>query len=178
MLDNKEIARWLDGIVPAWSLLTPESFNSLQRPPSTARTAIRLAADLSMDEVSTSPMARNALIVLEAAAKPPGLKLTSTGNLSRHVVAAMFERLDWPRLERDVIVQLHKVINEPDFLPLYFVRKLMEASRVVRRLRKRTRAMKTKWVTGHDMPYLVGDYREHGKFRLMLRPNFPRCRPR
>jgi hypothetical protein len=132
MLDNKEITRWLDGIVPAWTLLDPESFNSLQRRPSTVRTAIRLAADLSRDEVSTSAMARNALIVLEAAAKPPGLKLTSTGNLSRHVVAAMFERLDWPGLERDVILQLHKVINEPDFLPLYFVRNLLEASRLVR----------------------------------------------
>ena len=132
MLDNREIGRWLNGIVPAWSLLAPESFNSLQRPPSTARTAIRLAADLSINEVSTSPMARNALIVLEAAAKPPGLKLTSTGNLSRQVVAAMFDRLDWPGLERDVILQLHKVINEPDFLPLYFVRNLLEASRLVR----------------------------------------------
>ena len=132
-LDKTDIARWLGGIVPAWTLLDSDSFAALHRPPSMGRSAIRLATDLSAEEATRSVMLRNALVVLAAAAKPPGLKLTSTGNLSRHVVAAMFDRLDWPSLDRSVILQMHKVINEPDFPPLYFVRNLLEAARLVRK---------------------------------------------
>ena len=93
-LDKTDIARWLGGIVPAWTLLDSDSFAALHRPPSMGRSAIRLATDLSAEEAARSVMLRNALVVLAAAAKPPGLKLTSTGNLSRKVVAAMFGRLD------------------------------------------------------------------------------------
>lgn len=131
--DSDEVRRWLGGIVPAWTLLEPGSFTGLVRPPSAGRSAIRLATDLSKEEATRSVMLRNALIILEAAAKSPGLKLTSTGNTSRQVVAAMFDRLDWPGLDRNVILQMHKVINEPDFPPLYFVRNLLEAARLVRK---------------------------------------------
>jgi hypothetical protein len=133
MLNRYDVDRWLGGIVPAWTLLEPDSFTKLVRPPSASRSAIRLATDLSVEEATSSVMLRNALIVLDAAAKPPGLTLTSTGNLSRQVVTAMFDRLDWPGLDRDVILQMHKVINEPDFPPLYFVRNLLEAARLVRK---------------------------------------------
>jgi hypothetical protein len=133
LLNSEDIRHWLGGIVPAWTLLDRDSFAALHRPPSAGRSAIRLAIDLSREEAALSIMARNALVVLGAAAKPPGLKLTSTGNLSRHVVAAMFDQLDWPGLERDVIRELHKVINEPDFHALYFVRNLLEAARLVRK---------------------------------------------
>lgn len=131
--DSDEVRRWLGGIIPAWTLLEPDSFTGLVRPPSAGRSAIRLATDLSKEEATRSVMQRNALIILEAAAKPPGLKLTSTGNISRQVVAAMFDRLDWPGLDRNVILQMHRVINEPDFPPLYFVRNLLEVARLVRK---------------------------------------------
>lgn len=133
--DSDEVRRWLGDIVPAWTLLDRGSFAELVRPPSAGRSAIRLANDLSREEAARSVLLRNALIILEAAAKPPGLKLTSTGNLSRQVVAAMFDRLDWPGLDRNVILQMHKVINEPDFPPLYFVRNLLEAASLVRKHR-------------------------------------------
>ena len=42
---------------------------------------IRLAADLTQEEVQQSAVARNALILLRAAAAGPGLKMTATGNL-------------------------------------------------------------------------------------------------
>jgi len=132
-LDKNEIARWLGGIVPAWTLLDRDSFAALHRPPYAGRSVIGLAIDLSREEAASSVMAHNAFVVLEAASKPPGLKLTSTGNLSWHVVAAMFDQLDWPGLERDVIRQLHKVINEPDFLAMHFVRNLLEAAKMVRK---------------------------------------------
>lgn len=133
LLEAEDVRHWLGGIVPAWTLLDRHSFAALHRPPSAEHSAIGLATDLSREEATSSIMARNALLVLEAAAKPPGLKLTTTGNLSRHVVAAMFDRLEWPGVERDVIRQFHKVINEPDFLALYSIRNLLEASRLARK---------------------------------------------
>lgn len=133
MLDDERFKRWLGGITPAWTLLDRDSFAALHLSPSAECSAIKLATNLTREEADSSIMARNALVVLEAAAKPPGLKLTTTWNLSRQVVAAMFDRLDWPRLERDVIRELHKVINETDFLALYFVRNLLEAGKLVKK---------------------------------------------
>lgn len=131
--NSDEVRLWLGDIVPAWTLLNRGSFAELVRPPSAGRSAVRLSSDLSREDAARSVMLRNALIILEAAAESPGLKLTSTGNLSRQVVAAMFDRLDWPGLDRNVILQMHKVINEPDLTPLYFVRNLLEAAGLVRK---------------------------------------------
>ena len=52
----------------------------------------------------------------------PGSKLTATGNLPRRVVTKMCDLFTWPELDRAGAFQFHKVINEPDFLPLLFVR--------------------------------------------------------
>ena len=76
--------------------------------PEPGRTAIRLATDLSKAEASTSIMARNALIVLDAATISPGIKLTATGNPAlrrdRHVRATRLachrqhlQRSNWTR---------------------------------------------------------------------------------
>jgi hypothetical protein len=58
--------------------------------------------------------------------------LTTTGNLSRSVVAEMCDLFTWPEFDTTEAFQLHKVINEPDFLPLYFVRHLVETAGLVR----------------------------------------------
>ena len=70
LLDSDEVRRWLGGIVPAWTLLEPDNFTELVRPPSAGRSAIKLATDLSKEEPTGSAMLRNALVVLEAVAKP------------------------------------------------------------------------------------------------------------
>jgi hypothetical protein len=59
----------------------------------------------------------------------------SAGNLSRAVVAEMFESMEWPGLDKYGAFQFHKVINEPDFLPLHFVRVLIQGTKLVRRHR-------------------------------------------
>ena len=61
-----------------------------------------------------------------------GLPLTATGNLSRAVVAEMRELIEWPGYDQADAFRLHKVINEPDFLPLHIVRSLAEAVKLVR----------------------------------------------
>ena len=133
MLQNPSVRNWLGGIEPAWTLLDQVSFDALRRPPSPTAGPIRLAADLADGDIQQSAVARNALILLRAAAEGPGLKLTATGNLSRGVVAEMCDLFTWPGFDKTEAFRLHKVINEPDFLPLFFVRHVVEAGKLLRR---------------------------------------------
>jgi hypothetical protein len=129
---DPQIRGWLDGVEPAWTLLTFESLQALRREPSAFQTAIRIASDLSVGEVASSPVARNTLILLQQAIERSGLPLTATGNLSRAVVADMCKLIDWPDYDQADAFRFNKVINEPDFLPLHVVRQLAQAATLVR----------------------------------------------
>ena len=133
MLQNESVKRWLGGLEPAWTLLSYGSFTALRGPPSPKTGAIRLATDLTKDEIEQSAVARNVLILLLAASVGVGLKLTSTGNLSRAVVAEMSKRFWWPEFERSTAFEFNRVVNEPDFLPLHFVRHLTQAATLLRK---------------------------------------------
>jgi hypothetical protein len=131
-LQDPHVRQWLDGIEPAWTLLTFDTLRALRQEPSAARTTIRIANDLSADEVSGSAVARNAQILLREAIERGGLPLTATGNLSRAVVAEMCKLIEWPDYDQATAFQFNKVINEPDFLPLHVVRILAQAAALVR----------------------------------------------
>jgi hypothetical protein len=123
----------LDGIEPAWTLLDQDSFHRLRLPPSPRDGPIRLASNLTIEEIQCSAVVRNALIVLKVAADGPGLKMTATGNLSRGVVAEMCDRFSWPEFDKSEAFAFQKVVNEPDFRPLYFVRHVTEVAKLLRR---------------------------------------------
>jgi len=127
-LHDPQVRKWLDGVEPAWTLLTFDSLRALRQEPSAAQTAIRIANNLNADEIAGSAVARNTLIVLRQAIERGGLPLTATGNLSRAVVAEMRKLIEWPGYDQADAFRLHKVINEPDFLPLHIVRLLSEAA--------------------------------------------------
>ena len=131
-LQDPQIRGWLDGVEPAWTLLTFESLRALRREPSAAQTTIRIANDLSVDEIAGSPVARNTLILLRQAIERGGLPLTATANLSRAVVAEMCKLIEWPNYDQTDAFRLNKVINESDFLPLHVVRQLAQAATLVR----------------------------------------------
>jgi len=133
MLQNLSVRNWLGDIEPAWTLLDQASFDALQRPPHPILGPIRLTYDLPVEDIQRSAVARNTLILLRAAAEGPGLKMTATGNLSRGVVAEMCDLFTWPGFDKAEAFRLHKVVNEPDFLPLFFVRHVAEAGKLVRR---------------------------------------------
>lgn len=82
--------------------------------------------------IAGSAVARNTLILLRKTIECGGLPLTTTGNLSRAVVREMREQIDWPGYDQADAFRFHKVINEPDFLPLLMVRLLAEAAKLVR----------------------------------------------
>jgi hypothetical protein len=135
LLQNPEVRRWLNGIEPAWTMLEFDSFNALHDEPSATNEAIRLDPNLTATEVSGSAVAANALLLLRRAADTDGLKLTATGNLSRAVVEEMCGIMEWPGYDKDELFGFHKVINEPDFLPLHFIRILTQAGKLVRTYR-------------------------------------------
>jgi hypothetical protein len=131
-LQDPQVRQWLDGVEPAWTLLTFDSLRALRQEPSASQAAIRIANDLSADEIAGSALARNTFILLWQVIERGGLSLTATGNLSRAVVAEMCKLIEWPGYDQADAFRFHKVINEPDFLPLHIVRLLAEAAQLVR----------------------------------------------
>jgi len=132
LLQDPQVRKWLDGVEPAWTLLTFDSLRALRQEPSAVATAIRIANDLNADEIASSAVVLNTFILLQQAIERGGLPLTATGNLSRAVVAEMREMIEWPGYDQAHAFRFHKVINEPDFLPLHIVRLLAEAAKLVR----------------------------------------------
>ncbi|MEJ2373932.1 MAG: hypothetical protein P8Y71_00505 [Pseudolabrys sp.] len=131
-LNDLQVRKWLDGAEPAWTLLTFDSLRALRQEPSAVETAIRIANDLTADEITSSAVARNTFMLLRQAIERGGLPLTATGNLSRAVVAEMRQLFEWPGYDQADAFLFHEVINEPDFLPLHIVRLLAEAAKFVR----------------------------------------------
>src|SRR5262249_33465750 len=131
-LQDPQIRGWLDGVEPAWTLLTFESLRALRREPSAAQTTIRIANDLSVGEIAASPVARNTRTRLRQAIERSGFPLPATANLSRAVVAEMRKLIEWPNYDQADAFRFNKVINEPDFLPLHVVRQLAQAATLVR----------------------------------------------
>jgi hypothetical protein len=134
-LENPEVRRWLNGVEPAWTMLEFSSLNALRHEPSRSNQAIRLQPDLADLEIAGSAITANALLLLRRAAETGGLKLTATGNLSRAVVDEMFGNIRAPDYDKAELLRFQQVINEPDFLPLHFVRILTQAANLFRKYR-------------------------------------------
>ena len=100
LLQDPLVQGWLEGVEPAWTLLTFESLLALRHEPSAVQSAIQIANDLSVDEIAGSAVARNTLILLKHAIERVGLPLTATGNLSRATVAEMCKLIEWPNYDQ------------------------------------------------------------------------------
>lgn len=139
-LSNPAVIEWLEGVVPAWESLAYESYCRLQWRPGTQDCAF------THSDFFASPLARNGMVLLEAAAD--GVKCTATsGNLNRALVSRMMNDLEWPGLDREMHQAIHKVTNEPDLLPLHALRifcqhaGLLRKERGMLRLSKKGRTM-------------------------------------
>jgi hypothetical protein len=131
-LQDALVRQWLDGVEPAWTLLTFDSLRALRQEPSASQTAIRIANDLRANEIAGSAVARNTLILLRQTIERGGLPLTASGNLSRAIVAEMRKLIEWPHFDQADAFRFNKVINETDFLPLHVVRLLAQAVTLAR----------------------------------------------
>jgi hypothetical protein len=133
VLQIPEVKRWLAGVEPAWTLLELDSLMALRKEPSAENRALRLAANLMNQDLLGSSITRNAVVLLDAAVKARGLKLTATGNLARSVVEEMRQSFEWPGHDKASAFALHKVVNEPDFMPLFFIRTTMQKAGLLQR---------------------------------------------
>jgi len=131
-LQDAQVRQWLDGVEPAWTLLTFDSLRALRQEPSASQTAIRIGNNLNIDQIAGSAVARNTLILLRPAIERGGLPLTASGNLSRAIVAEMRKLIEWPLLDQADAFRFNRIINESDFLPLHVVRLLTRAATLVR----------------------------------------------
>ena len=133
LLQNPEVKRWLAGIEPAWTLLEFDSLMALRKEPSAENRTLRLVANLTNQDLLGSSIAHNAVVLLDAAVKANGLKLTATGNLVRAIVNEMRQSFEWPRDDKASAFALHKVVNEPDFMPLFIIRTTMQKAGLLQR---------------------------------------------
>ena len=88
--------RWLNGVVPTWASLKADRIDALRGMPAWEDGALRLAFDLTDEEIAHSPMVQNAFVLMRAAEEADGLELTARGNLPLKTVSAMREAMDWP----------------------------------------------------------------------------------
>jgi hypothetical protein len=121
-------------------MLDLASIRALRQEPSQENRAVSLESNLTDAEIAASAVARNMLVLLEGATAPNGLKLTETGNLARSVVGEFARTMEWPALDIDGVLSVCKVVNEPDILPLHFIRRLALLTKLVRRERGRLKA--------------------------------------
>ncbi len=89
---------------------------------------IRLNESLSLNDLSGCLVLKHARCVMEHMAADRGVKLTATGNFNRSFVEQMVQDFRWPGLEPDVVWRHNKVLNEPDYVPLYFLHALIDVA--------------------------------------------------
>jgi hypothetical protein len=116
-------------------MLEFSSFIALHNEPSASNHVIRLEPNLTSTEISGSAVTANCLVLLRRAAETGGLKLTATSNLSRAVIDEMFGIIKAPNYDKAELLRVQKVINEPDVLPLHFVRIVTQAAKLTRKHR-------------------------------------------
>ena len=131
--------KWLDGVEPAWTVLEAERVDALLAEPPFEDGAIRLAIDLTDDEIACSPMLQNALVLTRAAQAADGLELTARGNLTLETVAAMRSAMDWPGLLFEDKWRAGKRLREGYVEELRLVRELAVMNGLVIRKKGRLR---------------------------------------
>jgi hypothetical protein len=142
-LANAVVREWLNGVLPAWTLLDAESFNALRRERIAPETAIQVRDDAAEADLTSCIIVRNTTVLLQHAVENGGLGLTATGNLTRAVVAEMIPQMEWPAFSKADMYRYNRVINEPDFSPLHIVRVNAVAARLLRASRGKLVATKS-----------------------------------
>ena len=94
---------------------------------------LRIAEDLSPDELETSDFLHNARLFLGRLEETRGVKATTAGNLTRAFVAEMLEAMRLPAGYLNDIHRMNKVVNEEDAWVLHVLRVNLEIAGLVKR---------------------------------------------
>lgn len=99
---------------------------------------ILLELRLTVSDLRGSPLCVNGMKLLEYAQINDGIALTkSMANFNRKCVEWAAEEFQWPGYEPRELYAVTKVLNEPDFPPLFALHSMMGNSRLMRHLKGR-----------------------------------------
>lgn len=135
-LDNDDVRQWLGGIEPARTQLEFDSYCRLRGAPGEPDLAMRIARDLTKNDVAGSALIASTLTLL-GMAEDGGIILNGGGNLPRAVVALLAEKNDRPPFDVALIRSVSKVLNEADVWPAELLRLALIEARFLRRQGKR-----------------------------------------
>ncbi len=99
--------------------------------------AIFFETTLDKESFQGSPMCINTMKVLQYLANNGGVQLTKSGNFYRKFVEWAAEDFQWPGYEPEELYRLNKVLNEPDFLPLFMMHGVLMNARLIRHYKGR-----------------------------------------
>jgi hypothetical protein len=122
--------------------LTPEQVYTLLDADWLADGPVRLNTALTLDDLSGSRVLNNARLVMEPLEADGGVKLTASGAFNRKFVTKMVEDFHWPGYEPEKVWRLNKALNEADFLPLRYLRAILNVAGLARKYKGTLRATK------------------------------------
>lgn len=112
---------------------------------------ILLELNLSIGDLNGSPLCVNGMKLLEYAHLHDGIPLTkSMANFNRKCVEWAAEEFQWPGYEPRELYAVTRVLNEPDFPPLFALHSMMGNARLMRHLKGRAVLTKAgRGILGH-----------------------------
>ncbi len=131
---------------------------------------LRIAEDLSLDELETSGFLHNARLFLMRLQEMGGAKATTAGNLTRAFVGEMLEAMRLPPGYLEEIHRMNKVVNEEDAWILHVLRLNLEIAGLVKRrkgtfsITRKGRSMLSPESAGRLLAHLFSTY--FGRFNL------------
>jgi hypothetical protein len=100
--------------------------------PSTLSPLLFFETSLTEQQLLASPMCINTMKLLQYAEQHGGIQLTKLGNFYRKCVEWAAEEFQWPGYEPTELYAVNKVLNEPDFPPLFLMHEILQSTRLIR----------------------------------------------
>ena len=132
MVLRRELSDWPGAVESVWPMLEEDSLCELRdgEPPDSH--ALRLSSDLADGELAGSAFARNATVLLRAAAEEgEGLRVTASGTLSLASVARMRAETDWPDMWATEHFRKGTRYRERDIWELHLLRAMVQDAGLV-----------------------------------------------
>ena len=120
------VSDWPGGIEPVWTLLDAESAGALRVEPRTENSAVRLADNLSEEDLAGSAFVRNALVLLGDAGGGGKLWTGGNGNLKMADVTRLRALMSWPGMEATEAFRAGKTYREQAIGELRLLRQVVE----------------------------------------------------
>ena len=134
MILRRELSDWPGVVESVLPMLDAESLRALRACAPPDNPALRVSSDLGDGELAGSAFARNAAVLLRAAAgEDEGLQVTATGTLSLASVARMRAETAWPDMEATEHFRDGTRYRERDIWELHLLRVIAQEAGLVRR---------------------------------------------